>query len=72
MTLSVVLNVIFAAFVLTVIPGMLLFAIRTSRNDRVAARRARRAMPHPSFSTSRLSSGQRRPATVRGQVQDAR
>jgi hypothetical protein len=66
------LNVIFAAFVLTVIPGMLVFAIRTSRNDAPAVRRARRPMPHPSFSGSRLSSGQRRPATARGPVQDAR
>jgi hypothetical protein len=72
MTLSVVLNVIFAAFVLTVIPGMLVFAIRTSRNDGAAVRRARRPIPHPSFSGARLSAGQRRPATVRGRVQDAR
>jgi hypothetical protein len=71
MTLATLLNVIFAAFVLTVIPGMLVFAIRTSRNDAPAIRRARRPMPHPSLGGSRLSSGQRRPVPVRGRVQDA-
>ena len=73
MTLSLILNIVFAAFVLTVIPGMLVFAIRTSRNDGAAHKRAvRRPMPHPSFSGPRLSSGPRRHATARGPVQDAR
>ena len=73
MTLSIVLNVIFAAFVLTVIPGMLVLAIRTSRTDNSLQRRAvRRPVAHPSFSSSRFSSGPRRPATARGRVQDAR
>ena len=72
LTLSLILNVIFAAFVLTVIPGMLVWAIRTSRNDSPPQRRAvRRPMPHPSYAGSRISSGQRRRATARGPVQDA-
>jgi hypothetical protein len=73
LSLSIVLNVIFAAFVLAVIPGMLVLAIRTSRKDGPAyARAARRPRPHPSLPSTRVSSGQRRPATVRGRVQDAR
>jgi hypothetical protein len=57
MTLSLITNVVFAALVLLAIPGMLAWAIRTSRNDSPPPRRAlRRPMPHPSFSGTRLSS----------------
>ena len=33
MTLALIMNAVFAALVLLVIPGMLAWAIRTSRND---------------------------------------
>ena len=72
MTLSLITNVVFAALVLIAIPGMLAWAIRTSRNDEPAPSRAvRRPMPHPSF-PARDSA----PVTVaaqarRGPVRDA-
>jgi hypothetical protein len=71
MTLTIVLNVIFAAFVLITIPGMLVWAIRSSSNETPAPNRlVRRPRPHPSFASARISSGHRRPAGARGPVQD--
>jgi hypothetical protein len=49
MTAAVILNIVFAAFVLVVIPGMLFWAIRTSRDGDAQHARARRPMPHPHF-----------------------
>lgn len=67
MTLALITNVVFAALVLTVIPGMLLWAIRTSRNDGAQPVRAsRRPMPHPHFPSPRLNVSRpapRRPAS---------
>jgi hypothetical protein len=67
MTLALITNIVFAALVLTVIPGMLAWAIRTSRNDGVQpVRTARRPMPHPHFPSPRLSLSRpspRRPAS---------
>jgi hypothetical protein len=73
MTLSLITNVMFAALVLLAIPGMLVWAIRTSRNDSPPPRRAlRRPMPHPSFSGTRLSSGYGRGGGAQAPVRDAR
>jgi hypothetical protein len=72
MTLSLITNVVFAALVLLVIPGMLAWAIRTSRNDAPPRTRAlRRAIPHPSYAGPRLSSAHARREGARGPVQDA-
>ena len=55
MTIAMITNIVLAALVLTVIPGMLAWAIRTSRNDDVRPVRAsRRPMPHPHFPNPRL------------------
>ena len=66
MTLALITNVVLAALVLTVIPAMLAWAIRTSRNDGAQPVRAtRRPMPHPHFPSPRLSVSRpspRRPA----------
>lgn len=68
MTLALILNIVFAGFVLTVIPGMIAWAIRTSRNDGLSPARAqRRPMPQPSHPSPRVAtsrSASRRP--VRG------
>jgi hypothetical protein len=70
MTLALITNIVFAALVLTVIPGMLVWAIRTSRNDGVQpVRAARRPVPHPHFPNSRLSGSRpspRRPLSESG------
>jgi hypothetical protein len=72
MTLSLIMNAVFAALVLLVIPGMLAWAIRTSRNDSPPRTRTlRRPMPHPSYAGPRLSSGYARREVARGPVQDA-
>jgi hypothetical protein len=72
MTLSLITNVVFAALVLLVIPGMLAWAIRTSHNDRPPRARAlRRPLAHPSYPGPRLSSGYGRREGARGPVQDA-
>jgi hypothetical protein len=56
MTIALITNIVFAALVLTVIPGMLAWAIRTSRNDGAQpARAARRPMPHPHFPSPNVS-----------------
>jgi hypothetical protein len=55
MTFSLILNVVFAALVLTVIPGMLAWAIRTSRNDQPPRTRAlRRPVPQPNRASARF------------------
>ena len=72
MTLSLITNAVLAALVLIAIPGMLAWAIRTSRNENPPRRRAvRRPMPHPSFPSAGLSSGHGRRAGGRGPVRDA-
>ncbi|MGZ4172640.1 MAG: hypothetical protein ACXVR1_16085 [Solirubrobacteraceae bacterium] len=67
MTLALITNIVFAALVLLVIPGMLAWAIRTSRNDGThRVRTARRPMPHPSFPGPRMRASRpspRRPAS---------
>jgi hypothetical protein len=56
MTSALILNIVFAAFVLTVIPGMLTWAIRTSRNDQpVRTRALRRPVTQPSRPSPRFS-----------------
>jgi hypothetical protein len=61
MTFALILNIVFAAFVLTVIPGMLVFAIRTSRNAHPPrTRAARRPVAHPSVAGPRFSAYSRR------------
>ncbi len=56
MTLPLILNIVFAAFVLIVIPGMLALAIRTSRNDQPPRTRPlRRPVPQPHRPSPRLS-----------------
>jgi hypothetical protein len=56
MTLALITNIVFAALVLTVISGMLAWAIRSSRSDGVQpVRSTRRPMPHPHFPSPRLS-----------------
>jgi hypothetical protein len=61
MTFALTLNIVFAALVLTVIPGMIAWAIRASRNDGAPPTRAvRRPMPHPSFPSPGLSGAYRR------------
>ena len=65
MTLALITNIVFAAFVLTVIPGMLAWAIRASRNDGAEYARAagRRPMPRPHFPSPHVGTrtGPRRP-----------
>src|ERR1700759_952132 len=62
MTLSLIINVVFAALVILAIPGMLAWAIVTSRNDGPSPGRAvRRPMPRLHFPAPRLNFGQRRP-----------
>jgi hypothetical protein len=66
MTLALITNIVFAALVLAVIPGMLAWAIRTSRNDGAQpVRSGRRPMPHPQFSGPRLSGSRSRPSSRR-------
>jgi hypothetical protein len=61
MTFSLILNIVFAALVLTVIPGMLAWAIRASRQDGTPPTRAvRRPTRQPSFPAPRLSGAYRR------------
>jgi hypothetical protein len=56
MTLPLITNIMFAALVLVAIPGLLAWAIRTSRNEGWSSPRAiRRPMPRPSFPSPRLS-----------------
>ena len=56
MTLPLITNIMFAALVLVAIPGLLGWAIHTSRNDGWSSTRAvRRPMPRPSFPSPRLS-----------------
>jgi hypothetical protein len=72
MTLSLIINAVFAALVLIAIPGLLAWAIRTSRNDNPPVRRAvRRPMPRPSFPGPGLSLSQARRSGGRGPAQDA-
>ncbi|HEY1711856.1 MAG TPA: hypothetical protein VGG07_03085 [Solirubrobacteraceae bacterium] len=72
MTLSLITNVVFAALVILAIPGMLAWAIVTSRNDGPPPSRAvRRPMPRPHFPAPRLSFGQRRPGAAREPARDA-
>jgi uncharacterized iron-regulated membrane protein len=72
MTLSLIMNIVFAALVLIAIPGLLAWAIRTSNNENPPRRRAlRRPIPHPSYSGPRFSSGYGRPEGGRSPVQDA-
>ena len=70
MTIALITNIVFAALVLIVIPGMLAWAIRTSRNDGVQpVRTARRPMPHPHFPSPHLSgprTSPRRPVSDSG------
>ena len=66
MTAAVIINIVFAAFVLVVVPGMLFWAIRTSRYGEAQHARARRHMPHPHFPHPSLSLSRpspRRPAS---------
>lgn len=67
MTAAVIINIVFAAFVLVVIPGMLFWAIRTSRyGDAQHVRATRRPMPHPRFPHPSLNVSRpspRRPAS---------
>ncbi len=73
MTLSLITNVVLAALVILAIPGMLAWAIVTSRNDGPPPSRAvRRPMPRPHFPAPRLSLGSRRPAAARAPARDAR
>jgi hypothetical protein len=65
MTLALITNIVFAALVLTVIPGMLAWAIRTSRNDGAHPVRSRRPMPHPHFPHPQLGGGRTRPSPRR-------
>jgi hypothetical protein len=66
MTLALITNIVFAALVLTVIPGMLVWAIRTSRNDGTQpARAARRPMPHPHFPHPHVGGTRTRPSPRR-------
>jgi hypothetical protein len=66
MTLALITNIVFAALVLTVIPGMLAWAIRTSRNDGTQpVRAARRPMPHPHFPHPQVSGSRTRPSPRR-------
>jgi len=61
MTFALILNIVFAAFVLTVIPGMLAWAIRASRNDTARPSRAvQRPVTQPSYPNARFSGAYRR------------
>lgn len=64
MTVALIANIVFAAFVLVAIPGMLAWAIRASRNDVERPVRARRPVARPS--ASRQAAPQRRPAPRTG------
>ncbi|HEY2316912.1 MAG TPA: hypothetical protein VGH67_01320 [Solirubrobacteraceae bacterium] len=70
MTLALITNIVFAAFVLTVIPGMLAWAIRASRDDGAEYARAarRRPMPRPHYPSPRVGTptGPRRPLSDAG------
>jgi hypothetical protein len=57
MAIALITNIVFAALVLIVIPGMLAWAIRTSRDDGGVApvRAPRRPMPHPHFPSPRIT-----------------
>jgi hypothetical protein len=71
MTVSLITNIVFAALVLVAIPGMLAWAIRTSRNDGPPRHHAvRRPMPRPHFPAPRLSFGHRSGAAARAPVED--
>jgi hypothetical protein len=66
MTLALITNIVFAALVLAVIPGMLAWAIRSSRNDGAQpVRGVRRPMPHPHFPNPRVSGSRSRPTPRR-------
>jgi hypothetical protein len=72
MTPSLVVNIVFAALVLVAIPGMLAWAIRTSRNDSPRSDRAvRRPVSRPSFHGPRLSVTGSRREPGRAPVRDA-
>ena len=58
MTISLILNILFAALVLVAVLGMLAWAIHTSRNDGPPLTPAvRRPMPRPHFPAPRVSFG---------------
>jgi hypothetical protein len=61
MTFALILNIVFAVLVLTVIPGMLAWAIGASRKDGTPpSRTVREPMPQPSFPGPRFSGAYRR------------
>ncbi len=66
MTISLILNMLFAALVLLAVLGILAWAIRTSLNDGPPPKPAvRRPMPRPFFPAPRLSYGHRPRVAVR-------
>ena len=66
MTVALITNIVFAALVLTVIPGMIVWAIRTSRHDGAQpVRGVRRPMPHPHLPHVRVSGARTRPSPRR-------
>jgi hypothetical protein len=72
MTLSLIMNGVFAALVILGIVAMLAWSIRTSSNEQPPRRRAvRRPVPRPSYSDARFSSGYGRREGARSPVQDA-
>jgi hypothetical protein len=64
MTISLIINILFAALVIVAVVGTLAWAIRTSRHDGPPPKPAvRRPMPRPHFPAPRLSFG-RTPAVA--------
>ena len=74
MTISLlIINIVFATFVLSAVIGMLAWAIRTSRNDGPPPSRAvRRTMPRPHFPTPQLSFSHRPRVPAREPARDLR
>ena len=73
MTISLITNLVFATLVVIAIPGLLAWAIRTSRNDGPPPKPAfRRPMPRPHFPAPRLSFGHRPRVAAREPVRDSR
>jgi hypothetical protein len=73
MTISLITNIVFASFILLVIPGMLARAIRTSRNESPPRGRVvGRPTPRPSYLSPRVSSGYGRLSAARAPARDAR
>jgi hypothetical protein len=71
MTVSLIMNIVFAALVIFGIVGMLAWAVRSSSNEQPPRRRAvRRPVPRPSYAGPRFSSGYGRREGGRAAVQD--